>query len=152
MKTNIDWKDYRHYQQYAFPGQNYEKYIDVRDHMTDEEMENLFLKDAYNRLEYNTKCYSLRLRPDGEIVRSGRKKLSLKVLNTFKEDIFEYLSLYLFPLSSMTDEQKTELDTIKAKGIDAFEELDEFYHKNHLDFRGLIELGIAIDATNKNIY
>ena len=115
-------------------------------------MNNLFLKDAYRRLEYNTKCYSRRLRPDCEIVRSGTKKFTSKVLNTFIEDPFEYLSLYLFPLSSMTKEQKAELDSIKAKGIDAFEELYEFYYKNHLDFRGLIELGIAFDATGKNIY
>ena len=59
---------------------------------------------------------------------------------------------YLFPLSSMTEKQKTELDSIKAKGIDAFEELEEFYYKNYLDFRGLIELGINFDATDKNIY
>ena len=148
----MDWKDFRHYEQYGFPSQTYEKYVEVREHMTDEEMENLFLKDAYRRLEYNTKCYSSRLRPDGEIVRSGKKKLSSKVLNTFIEDPFEYLSLYLIPLSSMSEEQKTELDNIKAKGIDAFEELYEFYHKNHFDFRGLIELGLAFDATGKNIY
>ena len=152
MKTNMDWKDFRHYEQYHFPPQSYDKYVEVRSHMTDEEMKNLFLKDAYRRLEYDTKCYSDRLRPDGEIVRSGRKKLTSKVLNTFIEDPFEYLSLYLFPLSSMTEEQKAELEAIKAKGIDAFEELYEFYHKNRLDFRGLIELGIAFDATNKNIY
>ena len=64
----------------------------------------------------------------------------------------EFFKPYLFPLSSMTDEQKAELDSIKAKGIDAFEELYEFYHKNHFDFRGLIELGLAFDATNENIY
>lgn len=148
----MDWNEYRHYQEYGFPAQSYDKYVEVKKHMTDEEMNNLFLKDARHRLEYNTKCYSRRLRPDGEIVRSGRKKLTSKVLNTFIEDPFEYLSLYLFPLSSMTEEQKTELDSIKAKGIDAFEELYEFYYKNHLDFRGLIELGVNFDATGKNIY
>jgi hypothetical protein len=52
----------------------------------------------------------------------------------------------------MTEEQKAELDAIKAKGIDAFEELYEFYHKNRLDFRGLIPMGLAEDATGKNIY
>lgn len=148
----MDWNDYRHYEEYGFPAQSYDKYVEVRKRMTDGEMIDLFLKDAYRRLEYNTKCYSRRLRHDGEIVRYGTKKLTSRLLNTFTEDPFEYLSLYLFPLSSLTEEQKTELDDIKAKGIDAFEELYEFYHKNHIDFRGLIELGIAFDATNLNIY
>ena len=148
----MDWKDYRHYQEYGFPAQSYDKYVEVKKHMTDDEMNNLFLKDAYRRLEYNTKCYSLRLRHDGEIIQSDIKKLTSKVLNTYIEDHFEYLSLYLLPLSSMTEKQKTELDSIKAKGIDAFDELEEFYYKNHLDFRGLIELGINFDATGLNIY
>ena len=32
-----------------------------------------------------------------------------------------------------------------------FEILEDFFHKNHFDYRGLIEKGLAIDATNLNI-
>ena len=81
---------------------------------------------------------------------------------------------YLFPLSSMTEEQKIEC----FKGTDI--ELDEhneiwstfpisnsdivltnlnnwlkvinWLNKNHFDYRGLIEKGLAIDATNLNVY
>ena len=72
---------------------------------------------------------------------------------------------YLFPLSSMTAEQKKEYDKIIYKSIelhhreysdiveiDLFDNLQDFYCKNHLDYRGLIEKGLAIDATDKNIY
>lgn len=63
---------------------------------------------------------------------------------------------YLFPLSSMTEEQREELNSLrningntKAKYHAA---CVDFYHKNHLDYRGLIEKDLAIDCTNLNIY
>lgn len=75
---------------------------------------------------------------------------------------------YLFPLSSMTDVQKKKLkvmcdwhdDEEDAQSIlvlfhehcvmksDVIDWLDE----NHFDYRGLIEKGLAIDATGLNIY
>jgi hypothetical protein len=33
-----------------------------------------------------------------------------------------------------------------------FEALTDFFNKNHLDYRGLIPMNLAIDATNLNIY
>ena len=69
---------------------------------------------------------------------------------------------YLFPLSSMTEEQITEYnqllelelkainDEIPQSYATAFEV--DFYNKHHLDWRGLIPLGLAIDATGLNIY
>ncbi len=70
---------------------------------------------------------------------------------------------YLFPLSSMTAEQKTEFNTrsleLQLKVIDdeiMYEKATEFevdfYNKHHLDWRGLIPMGLALDATGKNIY
>lgn len=79
---------------------------------------------------------------------------------------------YLFPLSSMTEEQinmiprknQTNLrftKTIKQGDISSitadfnlFEIRDIFdwFNKNHFDYRGLIEKGLAIDATGLNIY
>ena len=71
----------------------------------------------------------------------------------------EYFKPYLFPLSSMTDEQKKEMSSFdpfqtegtKTLGQWAFHLVD-FYNKHHFDYRGLIEKGLAIDATGKNIY
>ena len=65
---------------------------------------------------------------------------------------------YLFPLSSMTEEQCGELTKLINTGQNDNNEFMrslcriEFYHINHLDYRGLIPMGLAIDATNKNIY
>ena len=64
---------------------------------------------------------------------------------------------YLFPLSSMTEEQsKVYHELIKGMfGTSAlinFEVLTDFFNSNHLDYRGLIKMGLAIDATGLNIY
>ena len=80
---------------------------------------------------------------------------------------------YLFPLSSMTDEQKIECFKGTPLEIDKYGDVavkDDFYggsqytdleiylevidwlNKNHFDYRGLIEKGLAIDATGLNIY
>lgn len=70
---------------------------------------------------------------------------------------------YLFPLSSMNEEQKEEFNTksleLQLKVIDdeimyekATEFQVDFYNKHHLDWRGLIPMGLAIDATDLNIY
>ena len=60
---------------------------------------------------------------------------------------------YLFPLSSMTEEQKKEEYEICKYYLNGYEsKLIDFYNKNHLDYRDLILKGLAIDATNLNIY
>ena len=79
---------------------------------------------------------------------------------------------YLFPLSSMNEEQKAELENL-GWNFDNFEihnvsecfgtyreyvaHLDcfvliDWLNKNNFDYRGLIEKELAIDATNLNIY
>ena len=78
---------------------------------------------------------------------------------------------YLFPLSSMTEEQRKELWNAFAvnievdfqgdlyldniKGYIHISEIQEYYNfllKNHFDYRGLIPKGLAINATGLNIY
>lgn len=66
---------------------------------------------------------------------------------------------YLFPLSSMTEEQKIFLRqqnwciAISTSGIvETTVEGFDWLNKNHFDYRGLIQLGLALDATNLNIY
>ena len=59
---------------------------------------------------------------------------------------------YLFPLSSMTKEQQINLTKFVANGITGENILYDWYNKNHFDYRGLIEKGLAIDATGLNIY
>ena len=60
---------------------------------------------------------------------------------------------YLFPLSSMTEEHQREESNICAGHIIGYESnLIDFYNKYHYDYRGLIPMGLAIDATGLNIY
>lgn len=72
-------------------------------------------------------------------------------------DDFE-IKPYLFPLSSMTEEQKEEHKDLLDNQYLSFDAngnlftLQDFYCKYHLDYRGFIPDGLAEDATGKNIY
>ena len=75
---------------------------------------------------------------------------------------------YLFPLSSMTDKQKVGYNSLRdlvpteqqceiGNLLGDFEFVDnwrsiDYLNTNHFDYRGLIEKGLAIDATDLNIY
>ena len=69
----------------------------------------------------------------------------------------EYIKPYLFPLSSMSEEQRKEFDTT-LKYLPAEEiviwtrDTYDWCDKNHFDYRGLIPKGLAIDCTYLNIY
>lgn len=67
---------------------------------------------------------------------------------------------YLFPISSMTEEQKREYNSLCSIGTDecgdityfnTFESID-WLNKNHFDYRGLIPMGLANNASGLNIY
>ena len=67
---------------------------------------------------------------------------------------------YLFPLSSMTEEQKEEYCQLQqriiynSKGI-VNEDITEYInwcYENHLDINSLIPKGLSLDATGLNIY
>lgn len=63
----------------------------------------------------------------------------------------ENVKPYLFPPSSMTEEQKD--DMIKSScGIGLDKNVFDWYNKNHFDYRNLINKNLAIDCTNLNIY
>lgn len=72
----------------------------------------------------------------------------------------EYFKPYLFPLSSMTEEQKEEYHNLCSIGTDecgdiiyfnTYESID-YLNKNKFDYRYLIPMDLAIDATGLNIY
>ena len=67
----------------------------------------------------------------------------------------EQFKPYLFPLSSMTEEQEKEYNNLNCYELGCFphsEEALDYLTKNHFDYRHLIEKGLAIDATGLNIY
>ena len=59
---------------------------------------------------------------------------------------------YLFPLSSMTEEQKIRISAIQDMGPSYYHLLVDRYNEWYIDYRGLIPKGLAIDATGLNIY
>ena len=61
---------------------------------------------------------------------------------------------YLFPPSSMTKEQLELFDgTILPNGHVVASDLGfDYLDSIHVDYRGLIPLGLALDATNLKIY
>lgn len=69
-------------------------------------------------------------------------------------DILDFTP-YLFPMSSMTDEQEKEYNNLNCYEFGCFphtEEALDYLIKNHFDYRGLIEQSLALDATGLNIY
>ena len=70
--------------------------------------------------------------------------------------LIKHVKPYLFPLSSMTEEQKKEqeahLTCIKHDMSFSICRYMEWCYKNHLDVNSLIQKGLAIDATGLNVY
>ena len=125
----------------------------------------LLLKDLCTRLPYKVKVqdtYYKSLEPNQIwLIDLHAQKVRLFADEGYQS--IEYIKPYLFPLSSMTEEQKEEFNTqslkLQLQVIDEeimYEKATEFevdfYNKHHLDWRGLIPMGLAIDATNLNIY
>lgn len=69
----------------------------------------------------------------------------------------ESIKPYLFPLSSMTEEQYNEYYnmgysvTERGWSMANYHQI-EWFNKNHFDYQGLIEKSLALDATGLNIY
>lgn len=68
-------------------------------------------------------------------------------INAIERGQYDFCKPYLFPMSSMTEEQIKEYMTIPS----GYRTID-WFNKNHFDYRCLIENGLANDATGLNIY
>ena len=116
----------------------------------------LLLRDLCARLPYGVKVSGVFLTYDKDKEKILYKEC-VKELNYSHLSRYWTLKPYLFPLSSMTEKQsKVYHELIKGMfGTSAlinFEVLTDFFNSNHLDYRGLIKRGLAIDATGLNIY
>lgn len=127
----------------------------------------LLLKDLCARLPYGVKgLVTFNGNPSTPKIQEDRT-IDGKLYDRFakfQESWYDNVIIkpYLFPLSSMTEEQKKEFNLYIASvpyygdnihiHYYSVESLIEFYNKYHLDWRGLIPMGLAIDATSKNIY
>ena len=146
--------------------------------MTQEDKE-LLLKDLCARLDTNLVCSIYRTDDYGvgyrDEILHGYCKGDIWYEFYFGEDCgigidnVSKIKPYLFPMSSMNEEQKEEyyhiVNYISPDDTETWMEgefiyvdttqflrLINFYHRNHLDYRGLINGGLALDATGKNIY
>ena len=117
-----------------------------------QEEKNLLLKDLCARLPYGVKVESVFINPDTKEHKScGIEVFNATSLLMIRDGLGEFKP-YLFPLSSMTEEQGKEWRyTLSSDGNITYETVD-WCNKNHFDYRGLIPMGLAINATNLNIY
>lgn len=135
--------------------------------MTKEEID-LLLKDLCERLPYGVKCKDTNINVIGTLSQIGLH-YDMCVLDKDDGDSEScYISNckpYLFPLSSMTEEQRRELFYLSGINIingifytsskftckETFSGIN-WLLKNYFDINGLIPMGLAIDATGLGIY
>ena len=121
----------------------------------------LLIKDLCARLPYGVKCIVTKSRiEEGQKGDMGKLVcICLEGVNCISDipffSEFGNFKPYLFPLSSMTEEQEKEYNNLNCYELGCFphtEDALDYLIKNHFDFRCLISKGLAIDATGKNIY
>lgn len=134
----------------------------------------LLLKDLSARLPYGVKCVSGV--DDSTLIIEGINpncNVASEVQVTYERSGINFdtkissIKPYLFPLSSMNEEQKKEYNFWKHEVpvcyyeygdvVEKVELLDspesfEYLIENHFDYRGLIEKGLAVNAIGLNIY
>ena len=113
--------------------------------MTQEEKD-LLLKDLCARLPYGVKVESVFINPDTKEHKScGIEVFDATSILMIRDGLGEFKP-YLFPLSDMVKE------VIIVEGNRHIATNIDWLNANHLDYRGLIPMGLANDATDKNIY
>ena len=136
----------------------------------------LLLKDLCARLPYKVKCHHESYSEVYTLYAIDSEHLVVNMAPNNSEydnswwNSIEQIKPYLLPMSSMSEEQKKSCnyaDDLDLYLLDVYLEEDHYnktkipaviYHlvdwcnRNHFDYRGLISQGLAIDATNLNIY
>lgn len=143
-----------------------------------QEDKELLLRDLCSRLPYGIKC-SFGVDDAIYVIEGinpnccGASEIQATHLESGINGDFKINSCkpYLFPLSSMTEEQKEEYgkcydidlancaknlcDRLNGKdtinGYPMYNHID-WCNKNHFDYRGLIPMGLAINATGLGVY
>jgi hypothetical protein len=118
--------------------------------MTQEDKE-LLLKDLCARLTYGVK---IQVNDKIESIQGINVLDNVVEYDSFLSSDIEEVKPYLFPFEGMTEEQYKEFWELEHSGD--MEHLSipllDWLNANHFDYRGLIEKGLALDATNLNIY
>ena len=125
---------------------------------TNGNIKKLLIKDLSSRLPYNVICQV-------EFKEGGKYNSKVMLLSgIFTDEAYfttkggsiysnEYKP-YLFPLSSMTEEQKQEYQHITERWMYdssySISDSIDWLNKNHFDYRDLIPMGLAIAVTKEN--
>ena len=116
--------------------------------MTYEDKE-LLLKDLCCRLQYGVK---ISVNDNVETLQGINVLDNVVEYGSFLSSDIEEVRPYLFPMTSMTVKQRDSYRFLTSSAHASPAGLIDFFHKNHIDYRGLISKGLAKDATNLNIY
>lgn len=125
----------------------------------------LLLKDLSARLPYGVVCVGItyELDDDGERYIPVKVKDTLTLIDNYnletasvKLDLtssckLETVKPYLRPMSSMTEEEEKEYNSLNAYEGGFFphtEEAFDWLNAHHFDYRGLIPKGLALEAPN----
>ena len=133
-----------------------------------QEQKDLLLKDLCERLPYGVKAkvlvedilhYDYSSEEGGFINGIENINNGLFVIQCREDSYvlsYDEFKPYLRPMSSMTDSEAIEWHktTFGQRWIteDNIERCIDWLNAHHFDFRGLIEKGLALDATGLNIY
>ena len=126
--------------------------------MTQTEKE-LLLRDLCARLPYEVKVQYKDDIFTIDYISGIYEEIKLDTPDRYTIDISE-VKPYLFPFSSMTDEDKEEYCQLQQRVIynskgPVNEDVTKYIswcYKKHLDINNLIPIGLAIDATRQNVY
>ena len=128
--------------------------------MTQEDKE-LLLKDLGGRLPYGVKILDISANVAGKLfLISTTDTVQYETADDSGIQTLYNIKPYLRPMSSMTEDEQRTLDSMcngvemvsRLSGLKMFDKAFNWLDENHFDYRGLIEKGLAIDATGKKIY
>ena len=128
--------------------------------MTREDRE-LVLKDLGGRLPYGVKILDIPANVVGKLfLISTTGTVQYETADDSGVQTLYNIKPYLRPMSSMTEEEQRTLDSMcngvemvsRLSGLKMFDKAFNWLKENHFDYSGLIEKGLAIDATGLNIY
>lgn len=128
----------------------------------------LLLKDLCARLPYNVEVEYNNINCEVLSIDKYNETLTIRLCPGYCPIVrLENVKPYLFPLSSMTEEQKREYNSLRnfvptyhyefgdivedTELFDNYESID-YLISNNFDIYGLIPIGLANDATGLNIY
>ena len=121
-----------------------------------QEDKELLLKDLCARLPYKVKVNEA-IHGDFTLIGLTNERVftTCEVEGCHNDFPIENIKPYLFPMSSMTEEEQRILDSMcndvemmsRLSGLKMFDKAFDWLDKNGFDYRGLIPKGLAIDAT-----